>query len=237
MEPARLLAAIDATWPAAETRAEAGWVLRRGGGGGKRVSAASACVPGETPEIAAAEAAMATWGQAPLFRLTPEEGALDAALAAAGYALLDPVAVYAAPVAALTDPGDETARVIRVTTPLAIVEEIWAAGGIGPARLAVMARPRGAKLTLVARIGDRAVAVAFAACDREVAMLHAVEVATRARRQGAGRMLLSGAANWAAEQGAETLALAVSEANAPARALYAGAGMTVAARYHYRARG
>ncbi|PJN94439.1 N-acetyltransferase, partial [Amaricoccus sp. HAR-UPW-R2A-40] len=36
------------------------------------------------------------------------------------------------------------------------------------------------------------------------------------------------------DRGAVTLALAVAEANAPARALYDRLGMAEAARYHYR---
>ena len=232
-----LIAAIDATWPAAETRRRGAWVLRRGAGGGKRVSAASLW-PGarETPDIALAEEAMRAWGQAPLFRLggTEAEAALDRRLAAAGHPVLDPVVVYAAPVAALTDDRDETARIIRISTPLRIAEEIWEAGGIGPARRAVMDRAKGPKTTLMARAGDRPAAIAFAACAGRIAMLHAVEVLEAHRRGGAGTGLLHGAANWAAEAGAEWLALAVTEANAPARALYEKLGMGLAARYHYR---
>jgi ribosomal protein S18 acetylase RimI-like enzyme len=54
------------------------------------------------------------------------------------------------------------------------------------------------------------------------------------RREGAGRALLAGAAQIALDHGAPTLALAVTEANEGARALYEGARMTEATRYHYR---
>jgi uncharacterized protein (DUF2237 family) len=43
------------------------------------------------------------------------------------------------------------------------------------------------------------------------------------------------AARWAEAQEAGWIAVAVTEANAPARALYVGLGMAEAARYHYRA--
>lgn len=234
MDPERLLAALDATWAPAETAERGDWVLRRGAGGGKRVSAASARVPGAAPDLSAAVEAMAAWGQRPLFRLAPGEADLDRALAAAGYELVDPVAIYTAPVAALTDGADETAKVIRVQTRIALADEIWAAGGIGPERLAVMARSCTPRITLLARIGDRPVGVGFVAADGDVAMLHAVEVLAGARRQGAGTRLLRGAASWAEEAGAGVLALAVTEANRPARALYERLGMEVAARYHYR---
>ena len=231
----RLFAAIDATWPPAETRVAEGWALRRGDGGGKRVSAASRAAGAPAlPDIVAAEAAMRAWGQPALCRLGEGEEALDAALAASGYRVVDPVAIHAARVSALTTDADETAKVIRISTRLAIAEEIWEAGGIGAARRAVMARAEGPRIVLLARIGDRPAGIAFAACDGEIAMLHAVEVLADHRRAGAGTRLLHGAANWAADQGAAWLALAVTEANAPARALYDRLGMGVAARYHYR---
>jgi hypothetical protein len=47
-------------------------------------------------------------------------------------------------------------------------------------------------------------------------------------------VLTRAAAAWATGRGVPTLALAVTEGNAPARALYAGLGMAEAARYHYR---
>lgn len=233
-DAARLLAAVDATWPPAEMRETAGWCLRRGAGGGKRVSAASALVPGAVPDIGAAVAGLAAWGQPPLFRIGPGEAALDAELGARGYGVIDPVAVYFAAASAIDDGADQTARVIRVATPLRIVEEIWAEGGIGPGRLAVMERPTGPRTVLLARVEDRPAGVAFVAVDADVAMIHAVEVAAGFRRKGAGGALLRGAARFALEHGAPWLALAVTEANEPARTLYERLGMAVGARYHYR---
>ncbi|MEL6220255.1 MAG: GNAT family N-acetyltransferase, partial [Pseudomonadota bacterium] len=72
--PERLLAAVDATWPPAEMVERNGWVLRRGAGGGKRVSAASR-LPGAEPDVTAAVAGLAAWAQPPLFRLDPGDGA------------------------------------------------------------------------------------------------------------------------------------------------------------------
>lgn len=229
---ARLMAAVDATWPAAEYRALGPWTLRRGAGGGQRVSAASTEDADADPGPAAE--AMRGWDQTPLARLTPEQQGLDARLAGAGWRRHDPVVLYCAPVTALDDGRDETARVIRVRAPLAIVGEIWARGGIGPGRRAVMDRATGPKMTLMARVGDRPAGVAFVALDGEVAMLHAMEVGAEQRRRGAGETLLRGAASFAAENGAHWLALAVTEANDTARALYAKLGMAEAGRYHYR---
>ena len=228
----RLMDAVDATWPPAEFREAGPWLLRRGEGGGQRVSAAS--TEDQAADLAPAEQAMRAWGQVPLFRINPGQTQLDARLGAAGYAVKDPVVLYLAPVAALADGRDETVTVFRVTSPLAIIDEIWGAGGIGPGRRAVMERPKGPRITLLGRADDRPVGVAFVAIDGDIAMIHAIEVAQPHRRKGAGEILLRGAASFAAEHGAAWLALAVTEANAPARALYEKLGMTLAGRYHYR---
>ena len=97
-----------------------------------------------------------------------------------------------------------------------------------------MSRVAGPKAAIMARAGDRPSGACFVACDGPVAMLHALEVRPERRRQGAGGHLLRAAANWAAEQGAETLALVVTRRNAAARALYDRAGMKVVGEYHYR---
>jgi GNAT superfamily N-acetyltransferase len=232
-----LMSAIDATWPPAEIRRAGPWLLRRGDGGGQRVSAASTA--DQTADLAPAEAGMRAWGQPRLFRVTPDQAQLDRRLAQAGYAVKDPVVLYAAPVASLADGRDETVKVFRVASPLAMVDEIWQRGGIGPGRRAVMTRPTGPRMTLMARAGDRPVGVAFVALtdkdgDGDIAMVHAIETAPEHRRKGGGELLLRGAASFAAEHGAVWLALAVTAANAPARALYEKLGMVQAGRYHYR---
>jgi GNAT superfamily N-acetyltransferase len=116
------------------------------------------------------------------------------------------------------------------------MEEIWAAGGIGPGRLAIMDRAPEPRAGLICRAADRAAGVGFVAMAEGVAMVHAVEVLPDHRRQGVGRLLMRAAANWADRHGGTWLALAVTSANAPARALYEGLGMDEEARYHYRMR-
>jgi GNAT superfamily N-acetyltransferase len=231
-----LLRALAATWRPAETVRLGPWTLRRGAGAGNRVAAATLDgPPGEPPgDPAEAEAAMRAWGQAPLFMIRPGEEPLDALLAARGYARRDPTVLFAAPAAALawTAP-DET--VVFGDAPLACMAEIWAAGGIGPARLAVMRRAGDPRSFVLGRLGDRPAACAFAAVHGATAMLHALEVAPFARRQGVASRLTRAVAAWGAAAGAATLALAVTRANVPARALYARLGMAEAAAYHYRA--
>jgi len=228
----RIMAAVDATWPPVEVRRAGPWTLRRGDGGGQRVSAAS--TEDESADLAPAEQGMRAWGQPPLFRITPDQAELDQRLAAAGYAVKDPVALYAAPVAALDNGRDETVRVFRVTCPLAMIDEIWTQGGIGPGRRAVMARAAGPRMTLMSRAEDRPVGAAFVALDGDVAMIHAIEVTPEHRRKGGGGQLIRGAASFAGEHGATWLTLAVTEANVPARVLYEKLGMTTVGSYHYR---
>ncbi len=226
-----LHAVLAATWPAAETRRLGGWELSRGAGGGKRVSAAVQVGPGG--DIAEAEAVMRAWGQVPLFRLSSGQEVLDAKLAQRGYARLDPTLLLAAPTGALAGaaPG-ETA--MDCDGPLACMAEIWDAGGIGPARRAVMARAAGPKAWLLGRLGDAPLGCAFVALHGTTAMLHALEVLEPARRAGLGALLTRKAAHWAGGRNAAYLVLAVAQANAPACALYGRLGFAEAGRYHYR---
>lgn len=226
-----LFAALDATWPAGRIIPCEGWRIRDGVGGGKRVSAASAIA--DIPDIDAAIAAMRAIGQPPLFMLRDGEAALDATLAARGFELLDPTLIYLAPAARLARKPPHVS-LFPVWPPLAIMRDIWAAGGIGPARLQVMARACQPMTGLAARHDDRAAGAGFCAVAGPIAMLHAIEIVPSQRRRGVAENMLRGAAHWAQDHRAEWLALAVTAANRPARALYEKLGMQVAARYHYR---
>lgn len=232
-ETPALFAAIEATWPAASSRRVGPWTIREGRGGGSRVSAATPADDGWTADdIPAAEDAMRALGQPPLFRVT-EGDRLDTALAARGYRLACRTCLYAAPVAALAVEPPHLAALSH-WPPLAITCDLWAASGIGPARLAVMARVAGAKTAILARSRDRPAGAAFVACADGIAALHALCVLPAFRRQGAAGHMLRRAAVWAAGEGAGWLILAVTADNAAARALYDRAGMAVAATCAYR---
>jgi GNAT superfamily N-acetyltransferase len=226
--------AIDATWPAAALRRAGPWIVRDGQGGGKRVSAVTAADDGwRDPDIAAAEDAQTALGQEALFMIRAGEDRLDAALAGRGYVRADPVVLWQAPVAALADDVPPLAA-FAVWPPLQIMRDIWAGGEIDAARLAVMDRVAVPKAALFGRVSDRPASVAFVAASGGLAMLHALHVADALRRQGSARHLMRAAAAWAQVQGAATLTVLVTEANAPANALYASLGMVIAGRYHYR---
>lgn len=232
--PDPFFTALTATWPAAELHGMGPWTLRRGAGGGNRTSAATLDGEADAPDglPAEAEAAMRGWGQRPLVMVRPGEDGLDAALEGRGWGAHDATRLLAAPVEALAAPGDLVA--IPSELPLAAMESIWAGGGIGPGRLAVMARAPGARTYILGRLGDRPAGAAFVAVEGSVAMLHALEVAGFARRRGLAVRMTRAAADWAQAAGAKTLALAVTRANTGAQALYEGLGMTEAGAYHYR---
>jgi GNAT superfamily N-acetyltransferase len=233
--PSQLFEAIEATWPAAEVIPEGVWLLRDGKGGGKRVSAATAMGPVSDADIAEAEAAMARLGQRPLFRVREGEAALDALLAARGYGVLDPTDVLVLPVARLTDVKVPPVTTFTIWEPLAIMRDIWAQGGIGPARIEVMARAT-CKTGILARWNEKPAGVGFVAVQGNVAMVHAVEVLPQQRRQGVAGWIMRAAAFWAQAQGAQTLVVLCTQANGGAQRLYSALGFVRAGHYHYRQR-
>lgn len=225
-------AAMEATWPAMTLQRAGPWLVRQGAGGGKRVSAASAVGDWHPQDIAQAEQAQVDLGQDRLFVIWPWDTALDAALAARGYAKIDPVLAYLAPISSFAPPQRMTS--FPHWPPLQIACELWAAGGVSQARCAVMARVLGPKTVVLGRTADKPSGAAFVALHGKTAMIHAVEVRPSLRRKGAGGQILAAAAHWAAEQGADRLALAVTQANSGARALYTSLGMQPVGGYHYR---
>lgn len=234
MTPATLAAVAEATWPPFAAAQVGPWLVREGRGGGQRVSAASAVADWTEADIPQAEAAMRALGQSPLFVIRDGDGALDAALAARGYALHDPVLAYAAPVEALASVEPPFLSAFAHWPPLAVARQVWEEGGIGPDRVAVMERVAGRKTCILARTGDRAAGAGFVAVHGDVAMVHALEVVPALRRNGCGHNMLRAAAAWARDAGAVTLALLVTERNIAARALYASLNMSVVGQYHYR---
>lgn len=209
------------------------WFVRQGDGGGQRVSAATLHGAFHEADIKSAETAMRRMQQQPLFMIRDSDKPLDAGLEDRGYEVVDPVSLYIAPTSGLVADLPLTAA-MPSWPPLAVQLELWAAGGVGPARVAIMERCTCPKTAFLGRAGDVPSGTAFAAQDRDIAMVHAIEVAPEMRRNGVGRHLINAAANWATEQSAKWLALAVTKANEPANALYRALGMKQVATYHYR---
>lgn len=231
-DQASLFAALDSTWPAAERIMKGPWTLRKGLGGGQRVSAATAHHAVTKDDIPEAEDGMRGIGQHPLFMIRTQD-TYDAWLAERGYEIVDPVTMYIAATSTLTGHVPMTAA-IPSWPPLAAQTEIWAEGGITAPRIAVMERVVAPKTSFLGRCGDAPAGAVFVAAHQSVAMVHALDVSPAYRRQGLGRTLVTAAANWAQSVRADWLALAVTTANKAACALYDSLGLQIAAHYHYR---
>ncbi|SPH16716.1 hypothetical protein DEA8626_00227 [Defluviimonas aquaemixtae] len=231
-----LFAVGEATWPAAAQHAAGAFVVREGRGGGQRVSCATAEGSWSETDIDAAEAVHQALGQPPLFMIRADEDDLDAALAERGYRIKDPVHIYSGPSASLAEPPPKPISAFALWPPLAMMRDLWAEGGIGPARLAVMERAEAPKTAILGRVRDRASGVAYVAIHTETAMMHALYVIPDQRRQGSALNIVRKSAGWAQHHGAERFSVLVTQANQSANALYSSLGMQIVGHYHYRSR-
>lgn len=172
-------------------------------------------------------------GQPPLFMIREGEEALDGLLERLGYRIIDPVILYVLPIEKLTDVAIPRVTAFSIWEPLAMMREIWAAGGVGPARLAVMERAK-TKTGIFSRWNEKPGGVAFAGLHDGVCMVHAVEVAPSQRRQGVAQWMMRKAAFWAQAQGASHMAVLCVVQNERANRLYQALGFSEVGRYHYR---
>ncbi len=231
----RLFEAIDATWAPFRFEQNGPFKLRVGAGGGKRVSAASSdAATATTSEIENASGTMRSFGQTPLFMLKPDQRKLDDKLKTLGFALIDPVVIYANLATELAQHAQDSLHSIPSDIPLAAQRHIWSADNIGPERLAVMERSMSPKTYMLGRNGSQIAGTVFVSCHKKIAMLHAFAVRLSARRSGVGRRLTYGCAKWAVAQGAEAFALVTTRDNTAARRLYESCGMIEVSSYHYR---
>lgn len=229
-----LYAVCEATWPAASEAKAGGFVIRDGKGGGKRVSAATLDGALDAIDLGAAELAMRGLNQTPLFQVREGEDGLDALLETQGYAIVDPVNVYAATVESLATELPPRTVAIPAWEPLQIMKEMWAAGGIGPERIDVMLRAKGPKTGFVSRWQDKPAGTSYAAIHEGISMLHALEIKPEQRRNGLARWAMRRLAYWTIENGGDTVSVICTEANEAANGLYRSLGMTKIGQYHYR---
>lgn len=232
----------EVTWPPARRFDEGPFTYRDGQGGGKRVSAATDRQPGAVDErqrVAAdmlrdAEEIMRGMGQPPLFMIREGEDGLDRLLAGAGYALIDPVNLYACELELLTAAPVPPVTSFTIWEPLAIMCDIWRQGGIGPARIEVMRRAECPKTGLFGRLDGRPAGTGYVGLHGGTAMVHALEILPEHRGRGLGGHMMRQAALWAAERGARHMSVICTQANAGANALYTSLGLTLVGTYHYR---
>lgn len=237
MTLADLMPALAATWPSAATRQVGPFTVPEPDPGGNRVSAARLSDP--TAQIVAeaqldmAVTAMEIQGRAPLFQVLEHQVALNAMLDARGYISRDhTVALVIEADALAAIPPSVTA--FDIWPPLAIQTEIWEAGGINGARRAIMDRAVCPKTSLFGRINDRPAGAAFVGLHGGIAMLHALEIAPAARRQGLAVHMMRAAAQWACDNDGTWLCVLVTQQNKGAQGLYASLGMRPVGTYAYR---
>lgn len=231
----RLYEVIDTTWPPVDVQRIGSFILRRGAGGGQRVSAASLHGDGfEESDIAKVEQAADALGQPRLFMIRDGDHPLDAALAKRGYSIKDPVTLFVGLSSRLAEHDPKGLVAIDAPMPLAVMGEIWATGGIGEGRLDVMRRATQPKACFLGRIADRPAGAMYVGCDEGIAMLHALEVLPDMRRNGLGLQMMGAAGSWALRNGAEVFSLVVLSSNDAACGLYRSLGMVEVSSYHYR---
>ena len=225
---------IDSTWPAASYQTIGPWLIREGRGGGQRVSATIANGPFNDTDIATAEQAMQALDQPSIFMIRAGDDALDAALAARGYPIVDPVNLYVTPTDQLATERPPRVTAFCVWPPLAIQHDIWAKGGIGAGRIDVMLRAKDPKTTILGRLNDHPAGTAYVGIHQGIAMLHALEILPHQRKQRMGVYAMRQAGFWAQENGARYFSVVCTQANAGANALYSSLGMALVGQYHYR---
>ncbi len=235
LERAQLLQVAEATWPAQTCLSDPPWILRQSPGGGKRVTAASTDQQVTKDDIKHAAARMVALGQPPLFSVLPGDET-DTILVEIGYQPVDETWLYQCPIHALAERDIPPVTAFPIWPPLQLARDIWAAGGIGADRVAVMERAACDKTTILGRVNDRAGGVAYAGLHEGCVMVHALEILANQRRSGLARSLMIAAAQWGAARGARHIVLLVTKANIGANALYTRLGMTAQQGYHYRIR-
>ncbi len=227
--------ANDVSWPPIAMRRCGPFMIRKGGGGGQRVSSTSLVDKDFLiSDIEAAEQATVALRQPLLFMIRDNDQKLDVALEARGYFIKDPVTLLAGPSARLAEYDPKGLVAIDAPEPLAIMTEIWAAGGITEGRMDVMRRAANPKACFLGRIEDQPAGVAYLACDGNIAMMHALEILPDKRRKGLARSMMGAMGAWSARNGAGTISLVVLSSNKAAIDLYRSIGMVEVGTYHYR---
>lgn len=226
--------AIDVTWPAEKFLEIPKWKLRRSAKGGKRVSAATAIGAPDISDIKLAENKMVQWHQDKLFMIKKNEIILDEALSASGYRVIDPTNIWSISSKNLSIQKTLPVKAFTIFPPLAIQRELWRANHISPSRIEIMDRVKTHKTTIFGRINARPAASAFVAVSNKFAMVHALVVDKKCRRQGMGKFVMQKVGSWAYQMGAESVVALCTEKNFSANILYKSLGMQVIGKYHYR---
>ncbi len=231
------------TWPGLGHAFVDGWVLRQAGGVSRRANSAWPLHAPAGPlddRLSATERFFEAAGLDPVVRVTAlAEPTLDAALAARGYRFEDPSLVRMAPLDQMAAPANPGSVALSDEAG-AWLEAHAVIGGLTPdeqitdaAIHRALAAPR---CYAHRRIDGEPAACAFAALDRGMAMIYAVQVSPRHRRRGLATDVLLALFAWARDAGAATALLQVQGDNTGALALYSRLGFRTVYGYHYRAK-
>lgn len=248
----QMISALEATWPPERVVETADCRIRLAPGAGSRVNSIQPKrLDLDDAAVAAAEAEAAAAGAAPLWAVPEPAESVGAAtdtlaetLLARGYERFDASLIMAgepgAILAAAEDrwrarKGEAEIGTLALRCPLTVIEQIWARGGIGPERLAVMERPTGPKEVFMARNDNRPVGAGFVAVDPAtgVAFVHALEVTEESRGRGVGPAVMRAAARFAVNAGAKQLAVAVRRSNEAGLRLFQAIGLQPVGGYVY----
>ena len=229
----RVIAAIRATWGPAHLSRTGPFEVPSDTTGGRRNCAARLAPVGAAFTEADLAAVEALKPGAIFGTLDDLEDPLATALAARGYRAEGVTTLMAGPVAPLLADPPPPVSGFPHWPPSALAEDLWAAQGTGPDRLAVAARAPDPKAAILLRASDRAAGALFVALHGDMAALHMVFTLPARRRQGVGGIGLRHAARFADRHGARWIVLPVESDNAPARALYRRAGLTDVGGYRY----
>ncbi len=237
-------------WRGTETEALGGWLLRAAGGFTGRSNSA---LPLGDPGLPLGQAVdrverwYAARGLRPRFLLPlPDAAAVDDELVRRGWPLGDVVRVLVAPVGSLVRGHASDLSAGRPAVRVAgRPDDDWVGayhyrGGTLPAHAREVIE-NGDTLAFASVRGPDGQVLAIARGSVDVDRggtgwlgVTAVEVEPSARRQGLGGLILRGLAAWADGHDARCCYLQVAAENAPALALYAGAGFTEHHTYQYR---
>ena len=226
-------------WPALAAENRLGWQCRSAAGYTQR---ANSCLPLHSPgenheaRIVSVESYYAALGQPAVFKL-PEQTqweALDQALADRGYSVATPSRVMTKPV--------EGGGISPAFYSTEVFDQAWWAGYLAASGLAqnfvpvAQALAARVNLPVVGRVTfqGRDAAWGFASLVGNRAWVFDVVVDPAHRRQGLGRLLMTGLEAEVARRGISSLNLQVLMDNPAANTLYEGLGFAEAYHYHYR---
>ena len=162
------------------------------------------------------------------------EEELDHILQAESYKTIDAVNIYCVSSEELSRPNPPRLSMFDIWEPLEIQKDIWAQGGIGRDRVAVMERAKCAKTSLLMRWDNHPAGTAYIGVYKGVGMVHALEILPQQRRKGVGALAMRHAAIWALSQTASHMSVICTKENKAANALYASLKMRLVGGYHYR---